>query len=188
MVGCGGSQPATMCESSSFIGHYCSQRETTSTSSSITARHTKLKQLAARRLGGASSLSRLSSIVLTHYLSCCVQMSESARDIDAVIFDMDGVLCEQAPRVLSPSALGLGLGLGLSVGPALVTGRAQGARSHVQPARWHAQQGGLQRRGHGAGSDQARVAARASTIRRGAVVVAQLDGLTSAARTFSRRR
>lgn len=71
------------------------------------ATHKRLKRIAHRRFGSNAAISRLGSIVLTHYLShmerfyfgrvgasACAPVPESMRDYDAVIFDMDGVLCD----------------------------------------------------------------------------------------------
>lgn len=69
--------------------------------------HTRLKNLAAKRFRGVGSISKLGTIVLDNYLchlerayfgraraTACVPIPESARDYDAVLFDMDGVLCD----------------------------------------------------------------------------------------------
>lgn len=69
--------------------------------------YSQLKVLAKKRLRGVGTISRMGSIVLDNYLShierayfgrpkvtSCVPLPSSARDIDAVIFDMDGVLCD----------------------------------------------------------------------------------------------
>lgn len=69
--------------------------------------YSQLKVLAKKRLRGVGTISRMGSIVLDNYLShierayfgrpratCCTPVPQSARDIDAVIFDMDGVLCD----------------------------------------------------------------------------------------------
>lgn len=75
--------------------------------------HARFKTHVAKRFRGSGSLSRLGTIVLDTYLShmerayfgrcratSCASTAASSRGMDAVIFDMDGVLCdsEQASR------------------------------------------------------------------------------------------
>lgn len=69
--------------------------------------HHRLKVLAEKRFRGVGSISKLGSIVLDNYLAhmerayfgrarvhACAPVPPSKRDFDAVIFDMDGVLCD----------------------------------------------------------------------------------------------
>lgn len=69
--------------------------------------HTRLKLLAAKRFRGTGSISKLGCIVLDNYLAHmerayfgrarvtgCSPVPATMRDYDAVIFDMDGVLCD----------------------------------------------------------------------------------------------
>lgn len=69
--------------------------------------HKRLKNFASKRMRGPGSVSKLGSIVLDNYLGhmervyfgrartlACVEIPAEKRDIDAVIFDMDGVLCD----------------------------------------------------------------------------------------------
>lgn len=80
--------------------------------------YSQLKVLAKKRLRGLGTASRMGGIVLDNYLShmerayfgrprvnCCVPVPSKARNIDAVIFDMDGVLCdsEYASRAVATS-------------------------------------------------------------------------------------
>lgn len=75
--------------------------------------HTRLKNFTAKRFRGVGSMSKLGGIVLDNYLChmerayfgrakalCCVAIPKAARNFDAVLFDMDGVLCnsERASR------------------------------------------------------------------------------------------
>lgn len=69
--------------------------------------HQRLKHLAAKRFRGVGSISKLGTIVLDNYLGhmerayfghakarACAAIPAAERDIDAVLFDMDGVLCD----------------------------------------------------------------------------------------------
>lgn len=69
--------------------------------------HNRLKNVAAKRFRGVGSVSKLGTIVLDKYLGhmerayfgrvgarCCVAIPAEQRDYDAVLFDMDGVLCD----------------------------------------------------------------------------------------------
>lgn len=69
--------------------------------------HSRLKTFASKRFRGVGSLSKLSCIVLDSYLShlerayfgrakatACIPIPTNIRDFDAVLFDMDGVLCD----------------------------------------------------------------------------------------------
>lgn len=69
--------------------------------------HKRLKNFASKRMRGPGSVSKLGSIVLDNYLGhmervyfgragamTCTAIPADKRDIDAVIFDMDGVLCD----------------------------------------------------------------------------------------------
>eukprot|EP00177_Eucheuma_denticulatum_P001277 GFKZ01002322.1.p1 GENE.GFKZ01002322.1~~GFKZ01002322.1.p1 ORF type:complete len:322 (+),score=56.51 GFKZ01002322.1:291-1256(+) len=70
------------------------------------ASHRGLSLLASKRFQGVGSISKLGSVVLDQYLShlenayfgapklrSCQPIPASARNVDAVLFDMDGVLC-----------------------------------------------------------------------------------------------
>ncbi|CAN8067588.1 unnamed protein product, partial [Agarophyton chilense] len=69
--------------------------------------HARLKHVAARRFRGVGSISKLAAIVLDNYLAhmerfyfgrarvtSCAPVPSQCRDFDAVLFDMDGVLCD----------------------------------------------------------------------------------------------
>lgn len=69
--------------------------------------HARLVRIASKRFRGNGSLSKLGCAVLHEYLNhmervyfgapgakACLPVPSSARDYDAVVFDMDGVLCD----------------------------------------------------------------------------------------------
>lgn len=69
--------------------------------------HKRLKNLAVKKFRGVGSVSKLGTIVLDKYLGhmervyfgragalCCSAIPAEQRDYDAVLFDMDGVLCD----------------------------------------------------------------------------------------------
>lgn len=88
--------------------HLSARRPGHSARVSINARtHARLRALAIRRFGRKGSASRLGSLVLDEYLSvierayfgaprvtACQKLDDTQRTYDAVIFDMDGVLCD----------------------------------------------------------------------------------------------
>lgn len=79
------------------------------------ATNNRFRRYVSKRMRGPSSPTKLSAIVLDTYLAhmekcyfgrakvlACAQLSETKRDKDAIIFDMDGVLCnsEEASRLV----------------------------------------------------------------------------------------
>lgn len=71
------------------------------------ATYSHLKTLAAKRFRGGGTTSKMGNVILDNYLAhierayfgrarvlACTAVPKGERDIDAVIFDMDGVLCD----------------------------------------------------------------------------------------------